>query len=299
MSKKVTKVVLSERDLPKQWYNIQADLPKPLHPPLHPGTGQPIKPEDLEQIFPLNLVEQELSTERWIDIPDEVLDKLLLWRPTPLQRARNLEKYLQTPAKIYYKNEGSAPPGATSPIPPSPRPTTTSSLASSGSPLKRSGTVGLGPRPELPPLWPGMQGLHGAGELRAEAVPPPDDADLGRRMRAQPQPGHRVRPAGAEGKSRQQRQPGIAISEAIEDCLNSENTRYSLGSVLNHVLLHQTIIGLEAQKQLAAIGNTPTLSPAASAAAATSAGWPSPSSGIRSTAARLKSTPSNPPPAPP
>jgi len=124
---------LSERDIPRQWYNIQADLPTPLQPPLRPDTGQPIKPEDLGEIFPMNLVEQEFSTERWIDIPDEVLDKLLLWRPTPLHRARYPRKYLKTPAKIYYKNEGVSPAGAINRIPLLPRPITTSSLASSAS----------------------------------------------------------------------------------------------------------------------------------------------------------------------
>ncbi|HPU02016.1 MAG TPA: TrpB-like pyridoxal phosphate-dependent enzyme [Bacillota bacterium] len=260
MSKKVTKVVLSERDLPKQWYNIQADLPKPLHPPLHLGTGQPIKPEDLEQIFPLNLVEQELSTERWIDIPDEVLDKLLLWRPTPLQRARNLEKYLQTPAKIYYKNEGVSPAGSHKPNTAIAqayynkqfgikRLTTETGAGQWGSALALSCRLfGLECKVymvrvsyEQKPYRRLMMQTWGA-----ECVPSPSpDTEFGRQVLKE-------NPASSGSL-------GIAISEAIEDCLNSENTRYSLGSVLNHVLLHQTIIGLEAQKQLAAIGEYPDI----------------------------------------
>ncbi|HDL77236.1 MAG TPA: pyridoxal-phosphate dependent enzyme, partial [Lentisphaerae bacterium] len=110
----VRKVVLDEKDIPRQWYNIQADLPRPVPPPLGPD-GQPVKPEMLAPVFPMNLIEQEVSTERWIDIPEEVLEKLLLWRPTPLQRARTLERTLGTPARIYYKNEGVSPPGSHKP----------------------------------------------------------------------------------------------------------------------------------------------------------------------------------------
>ena len=110
-----TKIFLAEKDMPRQWYNIAADLPTPMKPPLHPGTGQPVGPEDLAPIFPMNLVEQEVSQERWIDIPEEVLEKLMLWRPSPLVRAKALEKVLDTPAKIYYKNEGVSPPGSHKP----------------------------------------------------------------------------------------------------------------------------------------------------------------------------------------
>ena len=109
------KVFLREDEIPKQWYNIQADLPTPLQPPLHPGTGQPIGPQDLAPVFPMNLIEQEVSTQRWIDIPQEVMEKLLIWRPTPLHRAYALEKTLGTPARIYYKNEGVSPPGSHKP----------------------------------------------------------------------------------------------------------------------------------------------------------------------------------------
>ena len=109
------KIFLSEKDIPREWYNIQADLPTPLPPPLHPGTGEPITPDMLAPIFPMNLIEQEVSQERWIKIPDEVLEKLYMWRPSPLYRATNLEKFLGTPARIYYKNEGVSPPGSHKP----------------------------------------------------------------------------------------------------------------------------------------------------------------------------------------
>ncbi len=109
------RIVLREDQMPRQWYNIQADLPTPMQPSLHPGTGKPIQAEDLAPIFPMNLIEQEVSTERWIDIPEPVLEKLALWRPSPLHRAVALEKALDTPARIYYKNEGVSPPGSHKP----------------------------------------------------------------------------------------------------------------------------------------------------------------------------------------
>ena len=110
-----TKFLLDEKDIPTRWYNIQADLKTPLAPPLHPGTGQPIGPQDLAPIFPMGLIKQEVSRERWIEIPDEVRDVLRLWRPTPLYRARRLEKALDTPARIYYKYEGVSPAGSHKP----------------------------------------------------------------------------------------------------------------------------------------------------------------------------------------
>jgi len=109
------KVLLSKKELPKQWYNIQADLSKPIPPALHPGTGKPATPDDFAPIFPMSLIEQEVSTQRWIDIPEEVLDILTIWRPTPLIRARRLEKFLDTPAKIYFKDESVSPPGSHKP----------------------------------------------------------------------------------------------------------------------------------------------------------------------------------------
>ena len=112
---KTKKILLTESELPRQWYNILPDLPTPLEPPLHPGTGEPIAPEDLSPIFPMPLIEQEVSQDREIDIPEEILEKYLLWRPTPLYRAYGLEEYLGTPARIYYKNEGVSPAGSHKP----------------------------------------------------------------------------------------------------------------------------------------------------------------------------------------
>ncbi len=109
------KYVLNEQDMPRKWYNIMADMPTPMEPPLHPGTGQPCGPEDLAPIFPMNLIEQEVSTQPWIDIPEEVLDKYAIWRPSPLYRAHSLEKALDTPARIYFKNEGVSPAGSHKP----------------------------------------------------------------------------------------------------------------------------------------------------------------------------------------
>ena len=260
MNKGNTKITLSEKDMPRQWYNIQADLSAPLRPPLHPVTGQPVKPDDLASIFPMNLVEQEMSTERWIDIPEEVLDKLLLWRPTPLHRARYLEKHLQTPAKIYYKNEGVSPAG-------SHKPNTAVAQAYYNKEfgIKRITTeTGAGQWGSAIGLSCRLFGLECKVYMvrvsydqkpyrrlmmqawGAQCVPSPSpDTNFGRKMLEK-------YPDGSGSL-------GIAISEAVEDCLSSEETRYSLGSVLNHVLLHQTVIGLEAQKQMASIGEYPDI----------------------------------------
>ena len=112
---KTRKIVLPESEMPRQWYNIMVDMPDPMEPPLNPGTGEPVSPDDLAPIFPMPLIEQEVSQERFIDIPEEVLEKYLIWRPTPLYRAYNLEKHLDTPAKIYFKNEGVSPAGSHKP----------------------------------------------------------------------------------------------------------------------------------------------------------------------------------------
>jgi tryptophan synthase beta chain len=252
------KVFLDESEIPRQWYNILADMPSPMSPPLHPGTGQPVGPDDLAPVFPMNLIEQEVTTERWIDIPEEVLEKYLLWRPTPLYRARNLEKVLDAPVQIYYKNEGVSPPGSHKPNTAVPqayynkafgieRLSTETGAGQWGSALSMACQMfGLECRVfmvrvsyELKPYRRMMMMTWGAN-----CIPSPSDiTEAGKKILADDpdSPGSL----------------GIAISEAIEDAVADEKARYSLGSVLNHVLLHQTIVGLEAQKQLETIGVYP------------------------------------------
>ncbi len=252
------RVILTEREMPRQWYNIAADMPNPMKPPLNPGTNQPLAPEDLAPVFPMNLIEQEVSTEQFIDIPDEVLEKLLLWRPTPLVRAYALEKYLDTPAKIYFKDESVSPAGSHKPntavaqayynkVFGIKRLTTETGAGQWGSALSFACKLfGLECKVYMvrvsydqKPYRRALMKLWG-GQCVAS---PSEDTNFGRKMLAED--------PNCSGSL------GIAISEAVEDAVTSENTRYSLGSVLNHVMLHQTIIGLEAQKQFSAINEYP------------------------------------------
>jgi len=251
------KVFLNEDEMPRQWYNIQADLPEPMPPPLGKD-GNPIGPDDLAPVFPMNLIEQEVSTERWIDIPDEVLQILFQWRPSPLYRARRLEQALDTPARIYYKNEGVSPPGSHKPNTAIAqayynreagikRLTTETGAGQWGSALAMScQLMGIDCKVYMvrvsfdqKPFRKMMMRTWGAECVAS----PSDQTEIGRKVLAETPdtPGSL----------------GIAISEAIEDAVTSENTRYSLGSVLNHVMMHQTIIGLEAKKQLEKIGVEP------------------------------------------
>lgn len=257
---KEKKIILPEKEIPRQWYNVQADLPHPVPPPLNPGTGQPITPDMLAPVFPMNLIEQEVSSERWIDIPDEVIEKYLIWRPTPLHRAYSLEKFLGTPARIYFKNEGVSPPG-------SHKPNTAIAQAYYNKKfgIKRLATeTGAGQWGSALAFACSHFGLeckvymvrvsYNQKPYRrimmetwgAKCVPSPSpDTNAGKKFLAQ-DPEH---PGSL----------GISISEAIEDAVTTKDTRYSLGSVLNHVLLHQTIIGLEAHKQFAMIGEYPDI----------------------------------------
>ncbi len=252
------KVFLDESEMPRQWYNILADLPTPMKPPLHPGTGKPVSPEDLAPVFPMNLIEQEVSTDRWIDIPEPVLEKYCLWRPTPLCRARAFEKLLDAPVKIYYKNEGNSPPG-------SHKPNTAVAQAYYNKVfgIKRLSTeTGAGQWGSALSMACRMFGL----ECRVFMVRVSFEQKPYRRLMmmtwgaeciASPS---EVTGAGRNVLAEFPDSPGslgIAISEAIEDAVGSPNARYSLGSVLNHVLLHQTIIGLEAHKQMEKIGIYP------------------------------------------
>ncbi|MFA4030191.1 MAG: hypothetical protein GDYSWBUE_001783 [Candidatus Fervidibacterota bacterium] len=252
------KVVLPQAELPRHWYNIQADLDEPPPPVIHPATLQPISPDDLAPIFPAALIEQEVSSERWIPIPEEVLDILSLWRPTPLIRARRLERYLQTPAKIYYKNESLSPPGSHKPNTAVAqayynkhegvkRLTTETGAGQWGSALAfacnlfglKCTVYMVRVSYEQKPYRKVLMNIWGA-----EVLPSPTDrTNAGRSVLTQDpdSPGSL----------------GIAISEAVEDAATHEDTKYSLGSVLNHVLLHQTIVGLETKKQFEMIGEYP------------------------------------------
>ncbi|HNS79927.1 MAG TPA: TrpB-like pyridoxal phosphate-dependent enzyme [Kiritimatiellia bacterium] len=251
------KVFLNEDEIPRQWYNIQADLPHPLPPPLGPD-GKPVTPDKLAPVFPMNLIEQEMSTERWIDIPEPVLEKLLLWRPSPLCRARALEKALGTPARIYYKNEGVSPAG-------SHKPNTAVAQAYYNKVFginRLTTETGAGQWGCALSFACSLFGMH----CRVYMVRISFDQKPYRKLMMQAWGGECL-PSPSENTEVGRRilddDPdtpgalGIAISEAIEDCVKSKDTRYSLGSVLNHVLLHQTIIGLEAQKQMEKISEYP------------------------------------------
>jgi len=251
-------IVLGEKEAPQAWYNIQPDLPAPLSPPLNPATGKPIQPQELAPIFPKGLIEQEMCVERWIDIPDPVLEVYRLWRPSPLRRARQLEKALGTPARIYYKDESVSPPGSHKPNTAVAqayynrkegirRLTTETGAGQWGCALsfacKHFGLecmvymvkVSFEQKPfrkSLIRIWGG------------DILPSPSDrTQAGRKMR--------------ETYPDTRGSLGMAISEAVEDAATHDDTNYSLGSVLNHVMLHQTVIGLEAQKQLELAGETP------------------------------------------
>ena len=252
------KTFLGEEFMPRQWYNLNADFPTPMPPPLHPGTGKPPGPEDFAPIFPMNLVEQEMTPARWVDIPEEVLGVYKIWRPTPLYRADALEAALGAPVKIYFKNEGVSPPGSHKPntavaqayynkIFGVKRITTETGAGQWGSSIAFACQhFGLECKVfmvrvsyEQKPYRRLMMNVWGA-----ECVPSPTNTtEAGRKILAL----HPDSPGSL----------GIAISEAIEMAVQREDTRYSLGSVLNHVMLHQTVIGLEAKKQLEAIGDYP------------------------------------------
>lgn len=248
--------LLREDEIPRQWYNMAADLPTPMQPPLGPD-GKPISPDMLSAVFPMNLIEQEVSRERWIDIPEEILGILKLWRPAPMRRARRLEKYLKTPARIYYKDESVSPPGSHKPNTAvaqawynkqagTKKITTETGAGQWGSALAYAcNLIGLECKVYMvrisfdqKPFRKTMMQVWGANCVAS----PSNDTNAGREiLKKMPHtPGSL----------------GIAISEAIEEAVSDKSgkTKYSLGSVLNHVMLHQTIIGLEAKKQLKLAG---------------------------------------------
>jgi tryptophan synthase beta chain len=254
----VKKIFLPESELPRQWYNVLPDLPTPLEPPLHPGTGQPVGPDDLAPIFPMALILQEVSQERFIDIPEEVLKKYLLWRPTPLYRAYSLEEYLDTPAKIYFKNEGVSPPGSHKPNTALPQ-----AYYNKVAGTKRITTeTGAGQWGSALALSCALFGL----ECKVFMVKISYNQKPYRRIMMETWGANCVPSPSTETKAGQkilEQNPdspgslGIAISEAVEAAVTGENSKYSLGSVLNHVLLHQTVNGLECQKQMAIAGDYP------------------------------------------
>jgi tryptophan synthase beta chain len=253
-----TSFTLTQADIPTHWYNVQADVPKPLPPPLHPGTKQPITPDMMTAIFPENLVMQEMTTERWIEIPEPVRDIYALWRPTPLLRAVRLEKELRTPAHIYYKYEGASPAG-------SHKPNTAVAQAyyNKQAGTKRLATeTGAGQWGSALALGCRLFGL----ECRVYMVKVSFDQKPYRKLMMQTW-GATVYPSPSDqteyGRKLLKEQPdcpgslGMAISEAIEDTVKHPGTKYSLGSVLNHVCLHQTVIGQEAIKQMELAGEEP------------------------------------------
>ncbi len=245
------KFMLEESQIPKTWYNILADLPVPLPPVIHPGTKKPIGPDDLAPLFPMELIAQEVSAEREIPIPEPVRDVYRLWRPTPLYRARRLERDLDTPARIYYKYEGTSPAGSHKPNTAVAqafynkqagvrRLTTETGAGQWGSALALACRLFdlectvymVRVSYEQKPYRKVMMQTWGA-----EVIPSPSPlTNAGRAILA--------KAPNSPGSL------GIAISEAVEDAATHEDTKYSLGSVLNHVLLHQTVIGLEAKKQM-------------------------------------------------
>lgn len=251
-----SKITLGEKDIPKNWYNVVADLPNLPPPPLGPD-GNPVSPEDLAEIFPMNLIEQEMSQERWIDIPEEILDILYRWRPSPLRRAKYLEEYLDTPARIYYKDESVSPPGSHKPNTAVAQAwynkkfgikklTTETGAGQWGSALSFAcKLIGIQCKVYMvrisydqKPLRKIMMNIWDG-----DCIPSPSDTTkIGRKI--------------LEDNPDTSGSLGMAIAEAIEEAVadKSGETRYSLGSVLNHVLLHQTIIGLETKKQLKKIG---------------------------------------------
>ena len=253
-----TKITLSESDIPTHFYNIAPDLPTPMQPPLHPGTKQPIGPEDLAPIFPMELIKQEVSQEPWIEIPDEVRDIYRLYRPTPMFRARALEEALDTPAHIYYKSEHVSPVGS--------HKLNTALMqawANKQEGVKRLATeTGAGQWGSALACACRLMGL----ECMVYMVRVSYDQKPYRRVM--------MRTYGADvvaspstlthaGRAILEKHPdspgslGVAISEAVEDAAGRDDTKYSLGSVLNHVLLHQTVIGLEAKKQMEIAGEYP------------------------------------------
>ncbi|MBI4489416.1 MAG: TrpB-like pyridoxal phosphate-dependent enzyme [Deltaproteobacteria bacterium] len=256
----LTKIMLEESEMPNRWYNIAADLPRPLDPPLNPQDGRPMPPEALQAIFPKEIIQQEISTERFIQIPEEILNVYRLWRPTPMYRARRLEEFLKTPARIYYKYEGVSPAG-------SHKPNTAVAQAyyNQREGVKRLATeTGAGQWGSALAFACNLFGLQcSVYMVRVSYEQKPYRRIMMETWGAEvlPSPTNRTE-AGRKILASDPDSPGslgIAISEAVEDAATHQDTKYSLGSVLNHVLLHQTIIGLEAKRQFEIVGEYPDI----------------------------------------
>ena len=250
-----TKIILSEQEIPKHWYNILPDMPTPPAPPLHPGTGKPIGPDDLKAIFPMSLIEQEMSPQREIPIPDEVREIYALWRPSPLFRAKRLERVLKTPARIYYKYEGNSPAGSHKPNTAVPQ-----AYYNKDAGIRRIATeTGAGQWGSAMALACQMFGLECTVymvKVSYEQKPYRRSmmATWGAEIIASPSNRTNAGRAILAAHPDSTGSLGAAISEAVEDAATRPDTNYALGSVLNHVLLHQTVIGLETKAQLEKIG---------------------------------------------
>jgi tryptophan synthase beta chain len=252
------KIILRDDEMPRQWYNVAVDIPNGIHPPLDPGTKEPMGPEKLAPVFPMGLLEQEMSAERFIDIPEEVLEIYSIWRPSPLVRATSLEKALGTKAKIFFKNEGVSPVGshkANSAVPQAyynmkegvKRLATETGAGQWGSALAfATSKFGLECKVYMvrvsfdqKPYRKSMMQAYGASITAS----PSEETNSGRKIREE----YPDTPGSL----------GIAISEALEDAAGRDDTKYALGSVLNHVCMHQSIIGLETKKQMEIAGEYP------------------------------------------
>ncbi len=254
------KILLTESEIPTHWYNIQADMPNPIKPPLNPVTGEVAGPDELSKIFPMELLKQEMSTQRWIEIPEEVRELYKLWRPSPVFRASRLERLLDTPARIYYKYEGTSPAGShklNTAIPQAyynkvagiKRLATETGAGQWGSALAMAckffdmdcTVYMVKVSYHQKPYRRSMMQMFGAEVFES----PSDRTDAGRAILA--------KDPDSTGSL------GIAISEAVEDAKGNDDTNYALGSVLNHVILHQTVIGQEAKKQMEKAGYYPDI----------------------------------------
>ncbi|QGG49032.1 TrpB-like pyridoxal phosphate-dependent enzyme [Heliorestis convoluta] len=254
------KIILEEKSIPQAWYNIQADLPTPLDPPLNPQTFQPIEPGDLSPIFPMELIKQEVTTERWIEIPEEVRELYKMWRPTPVYRATQLEKLLDTPAKIYYKYEGTSPAGSHKLNTSLPQ-AYYNQKAGITRLATETGAGQWGSALSLACKFFDLECTVYMVKVSCEQKPYRKSFMQVYEAEVIPSPSTRT----AAGRHVLEENPqstgslGIAISEAVEDAASRPDTNYALGSVLNHVILHQTIIGLEAKAQLAQVDTYPDI----------------------------------------